>query len=49
MEVSTMFEPKITFTAQGLNEKTSEFSPVFSILLRTWDDVRLAIIEENSI
>lgn len=34
MEVSPMFEPKINFAVQGLNEKTSEFSPVFSILLR---------------
>ena len=34
MQVSPKFEPKINFATQGLNEKTSEFSPVFSILLR---------------
>lgn len=28
------FEPKTFFTAQGLNEKTSGFSPVFSTMLR---------------
>lgn len=28
------FEPKTFFTAQGLNEKTSDFSPVFSTMLR---------------
>jgi len=28
------FEPKTFLTAQGLNEKTSEFSPVFSTMLR---------------
>lgn len=34
MQVSTKFEPKLPFVTQGLNEKTSEFSPVFSTLLR---------------
>ncbi|HLP86705.1 MAG TPA: recombinase family protein, partial [Candidatus Paceibacterota bacterium] len=31
--ISSKFEPKTFLTTQGLNEKTSEFSPVFSTLL----------------
>jgi hypothetical protein len=41
------FEPNLSLIEQGLNEKSSLKRDDFSIMLRTWDDVRLAIIEEN--
>jgi hypothetical protein len=40
-------EPKKYLAITDLNEKTSEFSPVFSTMLRAWDDVRQAIIPEG--
>ncbi len=36
------FEPKLSFAEQGLNEKTSEFSPVFSTMLHLVDKFRTA-------
>lgn len=39
-ELCPKFEPKISIDIQGLNEKTSEFSPVFSALLAWQSDFR---------
>ena len=38
------FEPENYQVPQGLNEKTDAFSPVFSMLLQTWDEVRQIVI-----
>ena len=38
------FEPENYQAPQGLTEKTDAFSPVFSMLLQTWDDVREIVI-----
>ncbi len=38
------FEPKNYQVPQGLKEKTDAFSPVFSMLLQTWEDVRMSIL-----
>ena len=37
------FEPKLNFDTQGLNEKTPLKRDVFSIMLRTWEDVRKSL------
>ncbi len=39
------FEPRFCVAPQGLNEKTDDFSPAFSMMLRTWDDVRMSLIK----
>ena len=43
------FEPKNYQVPQGLNEKIRPFNPIFSTMLRTWDDVRTEILERNKI
>ena len=42
------FEPRNYVVNKGSNEKTEPKDPVFSIMLRTWENVRLAIIQENN-
>lgn len=41
------FEPRNYVVYQGSNEKTEPKDPVFSTMLRTWDDVRLAILQSK--
>ena len=41
------FEPKNYQLPQGLNEKIRPFDPIFSTMLRTWDDVRTDILERK--
>jgi hypothetical protein len=41
-------EPKKRLIRSPINDKNRAFDPVLPTMLRAWDDVRIAIIEENN-